>query len=67
MILKGLHERWSTLLEALPEPAWQRSGLHPETGVVTLDDLLVTYADHGENHIQQIGRLQAQPPGNQPG
>ena len=53
-ILRGLHERWSLLLDALPESSWGRSAIHPEIGEVTLDDLLVTYARHGEDHLRQI-------------
>jgi hypothetical protein len=56
-ILTGLHERWSALLETLPESSWRRSATHPETGTLTLDDLLVTYARHGETHVRQITRL----------
>ncbi len=58
-ILAGLHERWSALLETLPASSWSRSALHPETGPVTLDDLLVTYARHGETHVRQITGLRA--------
>jgi hypothetical protein len=56
-ILAGLHERWSALLESLPESSWRRSATHPETGTLTLDDLLVTYARHGETHVRQITGL----------
>jgi len=58
-ILTGLHERWSGLLEAVPESSWRRSATHPETGTVTLDDLLITYARHGETHVRQITGLRA--------
>jgi hypothetical protein len=58
-ILAGLHERWSGLLETLPESSWSRSATHPESGPVTLDDLLVTYARHGETHVRQITGLRA--------
>src|SRR5207253_2499523 len=58
-ILDGLHARWVRLLESLDEPAWQRSGLHPENGEVTVEDMLRTYAAHGQGHIEQIGRALA--------
>jgi hypothetical protein len=58
-ILRGLHERWSALLENLPETSWKRSALHPEVGVVTLADLLADYAHHGEQHVEQILKLRA--------
>jgi hypothetical protein len=56
-ILAGLHVRWASLLEGLPEESWSRKGVHLENGLVSLDDLLVTYAHHGETHIQQINQL----------
>jgi hypothetical protein len=58
-ILAGLHERWSGLLESVPESSWRRSATHPESGPVTLDGLLVTYARHGETHVRQITGLRA--------
>jgi DinB family protein len=56
-ILKGLHARWSALLESLPESSFQRTAYHPEIGAVTLDDLLATHARHGDNHLAQITGL----------
>lgn len=56
-ILEGLHVRWCRLLEELPEPAWARTGEHPEFGTISLDDILDTYARHGENHVGQIAGL----------
>jgi hypothetical protein len=58
-ILEGLHERWTTLLRALPSDAWARDAMHPENGTMTLDDLLRTYGHHGANHVAQITRLRA--------
>ncbi len=60
--LRGLHGRWTTFWETLPDDAWSRAGYHPENGVVTLADQLRIYATHGEGHIHQIGHtLAAQP------
>ncbi len=56
-IIRGLHERWVSLLEAVSESSWNRSALHPEIGEVTLESLLLTYAGHGQNHVQQIKAL----------
>ncbi len=58
-ILDGLHERWATFLEALPNEAWSRKGTHPEIGEVTLDDLLEIYSGHGAHHAGQITDLRA--------
>jgi len=59
LILHGLHERWSSLLDSLPASSWARAGIHPERGEVTLADLLKLYAHHGENHLKQIADLHA--------
>jgi hypothetical protein len=54
MILKGLHERWVIFLRSLPETSWTREGIHLENGKVSLFDVLKTYSNHGESHLQQI-------------
>jgi uncharacterized damage-inducible protein DinB len=59
LILRGLHERWATLLEGLAETSWQRAALHPEIGVVTLADLLADYVHHGEQHVGQVLSLRS--------
>jgi len=59
-ILRGLHDRWTSLLEAVREADWSRSAMHPEIGEVTLEQLLDTYAHHGENHVGQITGLRTQ-------
>ena len=56
-ILKGLHERWTHLLESVPESSWPRTAYHPENGEMTLESLLTTYGHHGENHVKQIADL----------
>ncbi|MFY8001619.1 MAG: YfiT family bacillithiol transferase [Candidatus Kapaibacteriota bacterium] len=56
-IIDGLHFRWGVLWESLPEGAYLRTLHHPDNGSMTLDDLLRSYADHGDNHIKQITDL----------
>ena len=58
-ILKGLHERWCTLLESVPEEAWSRTAIHPERGEVLLEGQLITYASHGEKHVGHITGLRS--------
>ena len=53
-ILEGLHKRWVDLLMNLPEKDWEKTGNHPESGKLTLDDLLDIYVRHCENHLKQI-------------
>jgi hypothetical protein len=61
-ILDGLHRRWVRLFESLEEADWRRSGLHPENGEMTIEDILRSYAAHGEGHIDQIERTLAAEP-----
>jgi len=57
-ILRGLHGRWATLLESLPEDSWSRAAFHPERKCdLTLADFLRLYSHHGENHVGQITGL----------
>jgi hypothetical protein len=53
-ILRGLHVRWAAFFRSLPADAWSRTGLHPEIGAVTLDDILDSYAAHGDRHLDHI-------------
>jgi hypothetical protein len=57
VLLEGLHARWARLLEEIPGDAWSRTGFHPERGDVSLENLLQTYAAHGEKHVGQITGL----------
>ncbi len=54
LILRGLHARWAVFLRSIPSNAWSRKGTHTEHGEMTLDDLLVDYANHGEVHLSKI-------------
>jgi hypothetical protein len=56
-LVRGLHERWTALLESLPEEAWSRSAKHPEIGEITLERILTIYSGHGEKHVETIRTL----------
>ncbi len=56
-ILKGLHARWTVLLKSIPDGSWTKTGMHSESGQITLENLLNTYSRHGENHVAQITNL----------
>jgi hypothetical protein len=58
-LLHGLHQRWSELFASLDEQQWQRKGFHPENGPITPEDLLESYASHGEGHLDQMQRTLA--------
>lgn len=52
-LLKALHDKWTILLEAIPDT--DRAFLHPESGKhVRLDQLIATYAWHGLHHVGHL-------------
>jgi len=55
-ILRGLHERWTQLLDSLQPSDFARSGIHPENDNYTIDNIVNTYANHGAGHIEQLQR-----------
>lgn len=55
LILFGILRQTSlTLLNQCSEGDWNKTGIHPERGEMTLRGLLELYADHSERHIGQI-------------
>jgi hypothetical protein len=46
-----------SLLRALPQSAWLRTGLHPKRGDISIEKLASVIADHDENHLSQIEAL----------
>lgn len=58
-LLRQLHIRWCVLLSSLGEADFARTGMHSEIGEVNLDDILNTYNNHCEAHIEQITRTLA--------
>ena len=56
-LLEALHKRWVVLLQSLAPEDFQRTLNHPEEGLLTLDDLLRTYAWHGRHHAAHIRGL----------
>jgi hypothetical protein len=45
------------LFRGVPDKDWQRTGNHPERGIVTLREQLETLAGHDLNHLEQIERI----------
>ena len=46
-----------SLLRAMPEDVFENTINHPEHGIMTLDDLVVSYVVHVENHLGQMRRV----------
>lgn len=56
-ILDGLYSRWMKLLNSLDPSHWERTFLHPERGLMKVDDILTTMAWHGRHHTAHITKL----------
>ncbi|HET9220540.1 MAG TPA: putative metal-dependent hydrolase [Terriglobia bacterium] len=57
LILEGIHARWCELLESLSEAEWAKRFVHPERGIVVLNENIPLYAWHGRHHTAHITEL----------
>ncbi len=56
-MLEGVHGRIVELLSRVRLEQWGRTAFHPQYGVLTLRDFLVTYSGHGAHHVEQVVAL----------
>jgi DinB superfamily len=56
-LLETLHDRWVRVLEAMRPADFQRKLVHPENGVLTLDQMLAMYEWHSRHHVAHITKL----------
>ncbi len=56
-ILEGVHFRWGVLWQSVSDEQFARTLHHPDNGTMSIDDLLRSYAQHGDSHLQQIRDL----------
>jgi uncharacterized damage-inducible protein DinB len=56
-IVSGVQERMANLLDDASESDLAKIANHPDNGVMTLQNLLDMYAEHGKNHVNQIHSL----------
>jgi hypothetical protein len=59
LMIDGMHVRFVALLEALTDDQWERIGVHPVRGEMTVEQIAAMYAGHGTNHINQINDIRA--------
>ena len=45
------------LLQALPHPVWLRTGIHPERGETTIEELATRLGQHDQRHLGEIRAL----------
>jgi len=53
-LFRWLRLRSYRLIQSLPEAVWSNTVLHPENGVMTMDDWLDVYERHVGEHIEQM-------------
>lgn len=54
-MIDGIHERMVALFETFTEADWNRTFIHPETGITyTLTRTVATYAWHGKHHLGHL-------------
>jgi len=56
-LLTSLHERWITLLRAMPPADFARTIKHPDLGLISLDTLVALYSWHGRHHTAHVTSL----------
>jgi uncharacterized damage-inducible protein DinB len=59
LLLETLHQRWNTILRAMTGADFERTLIHPDHGVMTLDALIAMYAWHGRHHVGHITSLRS--------
>lgn len=55
--LKRLRTDTLNLLRALPQKSWQRIGIHPQRGELSIEAIAKTLSNHDFNHASQIRAL----------
>jgi DinB family protein len=56
-LIKGLHSRWTSLLEGLGEAEFQRELMHPDAGKFSIAQLTGLYGWHSRHHVAHITSL----------
>lgn len=59
-LLQALHLRWVSLWRALPEEAYSKVFIHPQSGENTLAKQLELYSWHGQHHVAHLTTLRQQ-------
>jgi uncharacterized damage-inducible protein DinB len=57
MLFEGVHARWVLFLKSLAPEDWSRKFMHPEWGVLTIEDILPGMAWHSRHHTAHITGL----------
>jgi hypothetical protein len=53
-LLDQMRRQMAQILRSVPEAAWSAAGVHSEQGLMTLEDLLRTEAEHVPHHLAHV-------------
>ncbi len=56
-LLESIHKRWVILLNAMTEDDFRKKYIHPESGEVSLGEVLAHYEWHGRHHLAHIASV----------
>jgi len=56
-LFRWLRGNTHKLIQTLPDSVWSHTAYHPESGTITLEDWLDTYARHVPEHVEQMERV----------
>jgi len=56
-IIRGVHARWATVLNAMSDADFRRKLVHPDSGEWTLEKMLGLYEWHSRHHLAHITEL----------
>lgn len=56
-MIEAIHTRWAALLESMSDEDFQKTFIHPETGVWPLEGALALYDWHSRHHTAHITHL----------
>jgi hypothetical protein len=56
-LLDAVHDRWVRILRAMSASDFSRTLMHPENGVMNLDQMLALYEWHSRHHVAHVTNL----------
>jgi hypothetical protein len=56
-LLDAVHDRWVRILRAMSSSDFSRTLMHPENGVMNLDQMLALYEWHSRHHVAHVTNL----------
>ena len=56
-MIEAIHKRWTALLDSMSDADFQKTFIHPETGVWPLEGALALYDWHSRHHTAHITNL----------